>query len=229
MGNADAVTRGASKRDFPVLDGALPVLGHLAEMYRRFPALCARGRAKHGPLFWIHGGPGARQLMYADPAALSLLKSPSVSTSFYAEGFGALLGNTLFSFDGDEHRRVRQAVTPPFTAGSASANRDVLEIITSAVDARIDKWERTPSFDVASEVGEIALEIIFRIHGRTGRAPRCLAYPIQTLPARGPAVDRQASEPAAVGRDPREGLARRPARRDGRRTPSHGRLQIPRR
>ncbi len=164
MGNADADTRGASKRDFPVLDGALPVLGHMAEMYRRFPALCARGRAKHGPLFWIHGGPGARQLMYADPAALSLLKSPSVSTSFYAEGFGALLGNTLFSFDGDEHRRVRQAVTPPFTPQRVRQS-DVLEIITSAVDARIDKWERTPSFDVASEVGEIALEIIFRIMG----------------------------------------------------------------
>ncbi len=167
MAKGDSDARGTGKGEpgaFPVLGGALPVLGHMVEMYKRFPSLCARGSAAHGPLFWIHGGPGAKQLMYTDAAALNLLKSPSVSTSFYAEGFGALLGNTLFAFDGDEHRRVRQAVTPPFTPQRVRSS-NVLEIICQAVDARIASWEASPGFDVAREVGEIALEIIFRIVG----------------------------------------------------------------
>jgi cytochrome P450 monooxygenase len=148
---------------FPVLDGAWPVLGHMPEMYRRFPELCARGRA-HGPLFWIHGGPGAKQLMYCDPDALQLLKHPATSSSFYTEGFSALLGNTLFAFDGDEHRRVRQPMTPPFTPQRVRAS-DVIAIVTDAAERRVERWVKAPSFDVLAEIREMALEIIFRIVG----------------------------------------------------------------
>lgn len=147
-----------------MLDGAWPLLGHMAEMYRQFPALCERGTRAHGPLFWIQGGPGARQLMYTDPAALSILKNPSVSTSFYTEGFSALLGNTLLAFDGDEHRRVRQPMTPPFTPQRVRAS-DVIAIVTDSVQKRIERWCGLEAFDVVDEVREMALEIIFRVVG----------------------------------------------------------------
>lgn len=147
-----------------MLDGALPLLGHLAEMYKKFPALCARGSIAHGPLFWIQGGPGARQLMYTDPGSLQLLKHASVSTSFYTEGFSALLGNTLFAFDGDEHRRVRQAMTPPFTAQNVRKS-NVMGIVAEAVNARLTAWSDAREFDVVNEIREMTLEIIFRVLG----------------------------------------------------------------
>jgi cytochrome P450 len=153
---------------FPTLDGALPILGHLPEMYRRFPALCARGSAAHGPLFWIHGGPGAKQLMCTDASALSILKSPSMSNSFYAEGWEALLGNTLFAFDGDVHRRVRNVLAPAFTPNRIRRS-DVLHIVTDTVSSHVERWLDAGRVDVIAGAREIALEIIFRIIGVPGQ------------------------------------------------------------
>lgn len=150
--------------DFPVLDGAWPVLGHLGEMYRQFPSLCARGTKAHGHLFWIEGGPGARQLMYTAPQALNLLKNPALSSSFYAEAFETLLGNTLFSMDGDEHRRLKQAMSPPFMPQRVRAS-DVTSVVIDAVEKRLDLWAERSEFDIVDEAREITLEIIFRVVG----------------------------------------------------------------
>jgi cytochrome P450 len=102
--------------------------------------------------------------MVADESALALLKNSSMSNAFYAEGFGALLGNSLLAFDGDEHRRLRQAVSPPFTPQKVRKS-DVLDIVCDAVEKRIATWPDKVSVRVAAEVGEIALEIIFRLMG----------------------------------------------------------------
>lgn len=153
---------------FPSLDGALPIVGHLPEMYRRFPALCARGAATLGPLFWIHGGPGARQLMCTDRSALAVLKHPAVSTSFYSEGFGALLSGTLFALDGAEHRRVRNVMAPAFTPGRIRKT-DVLQIMREVMTTRIDEMIDVGRVDVLRATKDIALEIIFRIIGVPGQ------------------------------------------------------------
>ena len=147
-----------------MLDGAWPILGHLGEMYRQFPSLCERGTKAHGPLFWIQGGPGARQLMYTAPLAINLLKNPALSSSFYTEGFEALLGNTLFAMDGDEHRLVRQAMTPPFTPQRVRAS-EIVDIVMETVARRVDAWTRGGDFDVVVEIREMGLEVIFRILG----------------------------------------------------------------
>lgn len=149
---------------YPDLDGAYPIVGHLPEMYRRFPALCARGARAHGPLFFVHGGPGARQLMCTDESALAALKEPGVSTSFYAEGFGALLSGTLFAFDGDAHRRVRGLMAPAFTPGRIRKS-DVLSIVDDVVGARLADWAPGRRVEVLATTKDIALEIIFRIIG----------------------------------------------------------------
>jgi cytochrome P450 len=149
---------------FPTLDGALPVIGHLAEMYRRFPTMCARGARAHGPLFYIHGGPGPKQLMCTDPSAITILKSPSGSNSFYTEGFSALLGNTLLAFDGEQHRRVRQVLNPPFSPQRVRRS-DVLQIVSDAAQTRIDRWCRGGEIDIVAETREMALQVIFRMVG----------------------------------------------------------------
>lgn len=153
---------------FPSLDGALPIVGHLPEMYRRFPGLCARGAASLGPLFWIHGGPGARQLMCTDRSALGVLRNPAVSTSFYSEGFGALLSGTLFAFDGEEHRRVRSVMAPAFTPGRIRKT-DVLEIMRDVISARVEDMIDDGRIEVLRTTKDIALEIIFRIIGVPGQ------------------------------------------------------------
>lgn len=153
-----------SREPYPILDGAVPLLGHLPEMYRSFPDLCARGQAAHGRFFWFRGGPGATQLMCTDPGVFPILKHPSISTSFYTEGFSALLGNTLFALDGEEHRRVRQPMSPPFTPQRVRRS-DVLEIVKSTVQARVDGWIHAGAFDLVRETRHMALEIIFRMIG----------------------------------------------------------------
>ncbi len=153
------------KRDgFAVLDGAYPVVGHIPEMYRRFHSLCARGRAAHGPLFWIHGGPGAPQIMCADASAIALLKHKKASTSFYAEGFRALLDRTLFSFDGEAHRSIRAILSPPFTPRNLRRS-DALSIIEQAGERGFGEWRARDRVKVLEASQSIAMEIIFRMIG----------------------------------------------------------------
>jgi cytochrome P450 len=149
---------------YPSLDGALPIVGHLPEMYRRFPELCARGQAALGPLFWIHGGPGAQQLMCTHAGALGVLNQRAASTSFYAEGFEALLSNTLFAFDGSEHRRVRGVMAPAFSPARVRRT-NVLAIVADAASAHVARWIDAGGVEVLSGTRELALEIIFRIIG----------------------------------------------------------------
>ncbi len=150
---------------FPTLDGAYPLVGHLPEMYRRFDRLCARGERRHGPLFFIEGGPGARQLMCTERTALEVLKNPAASTSFYAEGFGALLSNTLFAFDGGEHRRVRGMMAPAFSPGRIRRS-DVLHLVAEISERHVADWlQRREPLVALTATKELALEIIFRIIG----------------------------------------------------------------
>jgi cytochrome P450 len=155
-------------------------------MYRRFPALCARGSAAHGSLFWIQGGPGAEQLMCTDAAALDALKAPQASTSFYAEGFEALLSNTLFAFDGSEHRRVRGVMAPAFTPARLQKT-DVYAVIAEIVQRRIAGW--TARIDVLTSTKDVALEIAFRLIGIDERdisswRKQFSRYVLAALPAR---------------------------------------------
>jgi cytochrome P450 len=149
---------------FPTLSGAWPIVGHLPEMYRGFPELCRRGTLAHGPLFYIHGGPGARQLMCTHAQALALLRRKEMTNGFYAEGFGALLHRTLLAFDGEEHRHIRSVLSPAFTPKHLHGS-DVLPTIVDVVERAIDAWIDRGSVEILTGTQAIALEIIFRIIG----------------------------------------------------------------
>jgi len=149
---------------FPRLDGARPLVGHMPEMYRRFPELCERGVRAHGPLFWVQGGPGAEQLMLATRDGVALLKEPALSTSFYAEGFGPMLGDTLFALDGAEHRRIRGLMAPAFTP-KRMGQTEVLRVIDEVATRCIGRWVDAGGFDAIDATREYALEIIFRLVG----------------------------------------------------------------
>jgi cytochrome P450 len=149
--------------EFPVLSGAWPLIGHLPEMHLRFPTLCERGITAHGSLFWIKAGPDT-QLVLTGPRALSVLKNPAVSVSFYKDAFDLLLGNSLLSFDGDEHRSVRQVLNPPFTPQRVRRS-DVLQIVLDTTQRRVASWRDKPHIQIVRETRELALEIIFRVVG----------------------------------------------------------------
>lgn len=149
---------------FPRLDGARPLVGHMPEMYRHFPELCARGHRAHGPVFWIEGGPGAKQLMLATRDGVALLKDKALSASFYAEGFGPMLADTLFAFDGAEHRRLRALMAPAFTP-KRIGQTEVLRVIDEVARRSIDRWLEAGRFDAVVASKEYALEIILRLVG----------------------------------------------------------------
>lgn len=150
--------------DFPRLDGARPLVGHMPEMYRHFPELCERGVRAHGPLFWVQGGPGAEQLMLATRNAAALLKEKALSTSFYAEGFGPLLADTLFAFDGAEHKRLRGLMAPALTP-KRIGQTEVMRVIDEVATRSIERWIEAGHFDAIRAAKEYALEIIFRLVG----------------------------------------------------------------
>jgi cytochrome P450 len=153
----------AVAQQFPVLSGALPLIGHLPEMHFRFPSMCDRGLSQHGPLFWIRAGAEAH-LVLTGPRALAVLKHPAVSTSFYTDSFSLLLGNTLLSFDGEEHRKIRQVLNPPFTPQRVRRS-DILHIVRDTTERRVEAWRRAERIEIVRETRELALEIIFRVVG----------------------------------------------------------------
>src|SRR5688572_24188019 len=155
----------------PTLAGGWPILGHLPQMHRDFPALCARGVAAHGPLFWVAAGPGPRQLMCADPAIVEALKGRQFSVAVYAENVGAVLGGTVLGLDGEVHRELRATIAPPFTPKQVRRS-DVVAVIAEVARAHVARWLQAGRIAVLPATQELALEIIVRL---IGVPPRNLA------------------------------------------------------
>lgn len=174
----------------PTLAGGWPFLGHLPEMHRDFPGLCARGVAAHGPLFWITPGPGGGQLMCADPAIVEALKGRQVSVEVYAENVGAVLGGTMLALDGEAHRQLRGTIAPPFTPRQVRRS-DIVAVIAEVARAHVRRWLQAGRIEVLPATQELALEIIVRL---IGVPPRNLAawgrqyrrYMLSLLPSRLP-------------------------------------------
>lgn len=149
---------------FPVMAGALPGLGHAIGLHLDVVGALRRARAALGPVFWVNLGFGNWYLFCASRASFELLKHPEVINAGSRASLEYILGRSLLASDGLEHRRVRAAMNPTFSprglAESGSGAR-----IAEVVRATAARWRELPRVRVHRELGEMTLDVIFRVTG----------------------------------------------------------------
>lgn len=83
------------RQGFPVLPGAVPLLGHAPLLF--FGALEAlrRGHAELGPAFCVTVGPGVTHLFCMGPEGFELLKNRAVTVKGAFKGLDALVEQSM--------------------------------------------------------------------------------------------------------------------------------------
>lgn len=156
------------RQGLPVMAGALPGLGHALSVHRDVVGALRRARDTLGPVYWMHLGFGNWYLMCAGLSAFELLRHPNVVNAGSRASLTYILGKSLLAADGPEHRRVRSAMNPTFSPrglAEGGSGARIAEVVT----ARAERWAGLPQLDVRDELGEMTLDVIFRITGVGGQ------------------------------------------------------------
>lgn len=147
-----------------VAPGRLPLLGHLWQLtFRQVGFLAEQRDAERAPV-WVHNGPAGWQLTLLDPAHHELLRDKSATVAHYTTVAPLLLGRSLLTRDGAEHRRTRGALNRPFTpqgltgAGVGALLHDVVGAWAARVAAKDEVV-------LLSAARDVTLDVIFRILG----------------------------------------------------------------
>jgi len=107
----------SSRRDgFPVMAGALPLVGHAVSLHLDAVDVLRRAEVQHGPLAWLSLGLGKWYLFCFGAEGFELLKGKAAAVSGARGSVAYLLGNSLLTMDGAAHRHVREAMNPCLTA-----------------------------------------------------------------------------------------------------------------
>lgn len=147
----------------PVLPGAFPTVGHLPAMVRHEGELHMHGWRTLGPMFWMHYGFGRSwELVCCGAEAIALLRAGYIDPG---PVIGKVIGpNTVLQLNGAEHRRVRGAMSPPFSPrGLQHANFQ--ENIAGWVRERVTRWLRERRVPVLHETLRLALDVILSAIG----------------------------------------------------------------
>lgn len=161
------VQRSSYWRGFPVLPGAVPVLGHLPTLMFDGVGALRRGYEALGPLFWVRFGMRNPVLFCADSESFELLKHKSVTMKGAFEGLERMIGDSTIVRDGAPHQRVRSALNPIFSMRGILSS-GVGAVMARTVIERIERWVALRELPVLKETQELALDIIFRVAGVTG-------------------------------------------------------------
>lgn len=148
----------------PIEPGRLPLFGHQWTLIFRVLDMYARQRAAGNKAFWVDLGPAGWQLLLLEASSYELLRDRSVSVRHYSELVPDLLGHSLLTKDGPEHRRARNAMNRPFTPqGLTSAG--VGALIREVVGAWAARVAASDEVVLLSAARDVALDVIFRVLG----------------------------------------------------------------
>lgn len=153
-----------TRAGFPVMAGALPFIGHAPILHLDAGGAVARAHAALGPLFWVHLGFGNWYLFCGGPGSFELLRHPALGVAGGRSSLEYILGKSLLTLDGAEHRRVRGVMNPPFAPrglGEGAVGASVAEVVT----ARARRWATLERIPVHDEMKEMTLDVIFRVAG----------------------------------------------------------------
>lgn len=151
------------REGIPILPGELPVVGHAPYLLGDTLDYLRDAAARMGPLFWMKNVGNQYSLVCMGAPGFELLKNRVTSSEFLREQAGDFIGDTLLSRDGPPHRRLRSAMSGPFTprgltsSGAASISAEVIEEYVARFPER--------PFSLLAQTQELALDIIFRVLG----------------------------------------------------------------
>lgn len=148
----------------PVAARPWPLLGHQASMALS-PVPFLQRQAELGPFCWLDMGFGVGWALFGlDTDAYKALRAKTMSVSHYEQLSPVLLGRSLLTRDGAEHRSMRNAMNAPFTPKGLHA-AGVCEIVDDVVHERVEHLAAQDTFVALEHTRELALDIIFRILG----------------------------------------------------------------
>ncbi|PRP95224.1 cytochrome P450 [Enhygromyxa salina] len=149
-------------RDAPKLPGRWPILGNIPRFSRDAVGLLRDAQNQLGPVFWIDLGFGNNAFIVMSDEGFTLLKNKDTNSSHLREF--PILGSSMLTVDGPQHRRMRGASSSAFTPAGLS-RASVGELIAQTLEGRIATWRGRDRVPIVQEAKVIALEVIFRIMG----------------------------------------------------------------
>ncbi|MCU7727686.1 cytochrome P450 [Actinoplanes sp. KI2] len=120
-----------------------------------------RLRRRYGSAFTIQSLAMGRMVMLADPAEVRELFQTSPELADTADAnLGSVLGpGSFFAITGDEHRRQRKLLTPPFHGRRLRAYEQIIE---SETERETASWPEGQAFPVMPSTMRITLNVILR-------------------------------------------------------------------
>ncbi|MCB9744785.1 MAG: cytochrome P450 [Alphaproteobacteria bacterium] len=148
----------------PIAPGRLPVIGHALHITLWVESFLKRLEGLGEDMVWVRNAPGSWVVDCLNPAALDLLRAKTSSNAHYSQLAEVLLGRSVLTRDGQEHRSQRNAMNAPFTPKGLGA-LGTSAIMKETVLERMGRLLDQPEFVGLVETRELALDIIFRILG----------------------------------------------------------------
>jgi cytochrome P450 len=120
-----------------------------------------RARARYGSAFSVHTLNLGRVVMLADPAEVKQLFQVSPEDADTPDiNLGSVLGpGSLFAIGGDEHRKQRKLLTPPFHGRRLRAYESLIE---QATEREMASWPEGRPFPVMPSTMRITLNAILQ-------------------------------------------------------------------
>lgn len=146
-------------RGFPVLDGGVPLLGHLLRLGEDQPLLFERAAATLGSQYFMHTSRWV--LVCTGASGFELLKNKTTTSEHYVETAGQFIGASLLGVDGAPHRRMRGAMNGSFTPRGITSS-GAAEIAATVIEERVSAFP-DDGVVIHDETQTLALHIIFRV------------------------------------------------------------------
>ncbi|GAA2594852.1 hypothetical protein GCM10010399_26780 [Dactylosporangium fulvum] len=148
------------QRTFAVAPGALPVLGHALQLWRR-PLQFLRSLPAHGDLVEIRlGSKPAYLACHPDVVMQVLLDSRTFDKGGpLFEKARLLVGNGLVSSEWEDHRHQRRMLQPAF---HQARMRGYVSLMAEEIDAVTSAWHEGEAFDVSDAMHALTLRITAR-------------------------------------------------------------------
>lgn len=151
--------------NLPILEGGLPVVGHIFKLVRHQAETFRQLEKAPGPLCWVKIIGMGWVLVYTRRESFDLFMNRITTSVRLVDQAEVIIGHTsMVAADGATHRHLRKAASGPFTPKGltmSGVSATMEEVIGARVEAMITRDEVT----LLAETQRAALDIIFRIMG----------------------------------------------------------------
>ncbi len=149
---------------FPVLPGALPLVGHVPAIIRSLPEFFLRAEKKVGSHFWLDFGVTGKELICLLPDFAPLLQN-RVTTSSVLEALDPeQLTDVMVAKDGKVHREMRAAMNGPFQFPGITAAA-LGPVFAGMIEARVAAWRDKRDIHLMRETRNLVLSLFFHLMG----------------------------------------------------------------